>query len=106
MATNEVRKVAVLMVTQQLINMLENDICRQNGIEPFEGWCADGEVFLPTDENGAPVEEAIETESVMMDAFEKIAPHLEDGSEIKIYPDNGLDHGIIENGNVKWLMLK
>lgn len=41
-------------------------------------------------------------ESVMMDAFEKIAPHLEDGSEIKIYPDNGLDHGIIENGKVKW----
>ena len=42
-------------------------------------------------------------ESVMMDAFEKIAPYLEDGSEIKIYPDNGLDHGITENGKVKWL---
>lgn len=42
-------------------------------------------------------------ESVMMDAFEKIAPHLEDGSEIKIYPDSGCDHGIVENGKVKWL---
>ena len=43
-------------------------------------------------------------ESVMMDAFEKIAPYLEDGSEIKIYPDSGCDHGIIENGIVNWLL--
>lgn len=41
-------------------------------------------------------------ETVMMDAFEKIASYLEDGSEIKIYPDSGCDHGIVENGNVKW----
>lgn len=42
-------------------------------------------------------------EWVMMDAFEKIAPYLEDGSEIKIYPDSGIDHGIVNNGNVNWL---
>lgn len=42
-------------------------------------------------------------ESVMMDAFEKIAPFIKDGSEIKIYPDSGCDHGIVENGKVKWL---
>lgn len=42
-------------------------------------------------------------EFVMMDAFEKIAPYIEDGSEIKIYPDSGCDHGIVENGKVKWL---
>lgn len=42
-------------------------------------------------------------ESVMMDAFEKIAPYLEDGSEIKIYPDSGCDHGIVNNGIVNWL---
>lgn len=79
MATSEVRKVAVLMVTQQLINMLENDICRQNGIEPFEGWCADGEVFLPTDENGAPVEEAMETEYVKeaMRLVKEVAPLID-----------------------------
>lgn len=43
-------------------------------------------------------------ELVMMDAFEKIAPYLEDGSEIKIYPDSGIDHGIVNNGNVNWLL--
>ena len=43
-------------------------------------------------------------ESVMTDAFEKIAPFLEEGSEIKIYPDSGCDHGIVENGKVNWLL--
>lgn len=41
-------------------------------------------------------------EQVMMDAFDKIAPYLEDGSEIKIYPDCGCDHGIVKNGKVIW----
>lgn len=41
-------------------------------------------------------------ESVMIDAFERLAPYLEDGSEIKIYPDSGLDHGVVENKKVIW----
>lgn len=41
-------------------------------------------------------------ECVMLDAFEKIAPYLEDGSEIKIYPDSGCDKGIVKNGKVTW----
>lgn len=41
-------------------------------------------------------------ETVMMDAFDKIAPFLEDGSEIKIYPDSGRDYGFVENGQVNW----
>ncbi len=41
-------------------------------------------------------------ENVMMDAFEKIAPYLEDDSEIKIYPDSGCDYGYVENGEVTW----
>lgn len=41
-------------------------------------------------------------ETVMMDAFDKIAPFLEDGSEIKIYPDSGRDYGYVENGQVIW----
>lgn len=41
-------------------------------------------------------------ENVMMDAFDKIAPFLEDGSEIKIYPDSGRDYGYVENGQVNW----
>lgn len=36
---------AKIAVTGQLINMLENDIIRGYGVEGFEGWCADGEVF-------------------------------------------------------------
>jgi len=41
-------------------------------------------------------------ENVMMDAFDKIAPFLEDDSEIKIYPDSGRDYGYVENGQVIW----
>jgi len=37
--------VAIKAVTNQLINMMYNDIIEENGIEGFEGWCADGEVF-------------------------------------------------------------
>ena len=32
-------------VTQQIINMLENDILSENGGESFVGWLEDGEVF-------------------------------------------------------------
>ena len=42
-------------------------------------------------------------EGVMMDAFTLIAPFLEEGSEIKIYPDSGCDHGLVEGGKVVWL---
>ena len=41
-------------------------------------------------------------EGVMMDAFDKIAPFLEDYSEIVIYPDSGRDWGYVEDGEVTW----
>ena len=40
-----IRDVAVKAVTGQLVNMLVNDILHNNGLEGFEGWCADGDVF-------------------------------------------------------------
>ena len=39
------RQVAVRKVTEQLINMLYNNIICDNGTEGFEGWCEDGDVF-------------------------------------------------------------
>ena len=42
-------------------------------------------------------------ESVMMDAFEKIAPFLEDGSEIIIYPDSDYDKAEVTNGKAIWV---
>jgi len=41
-------------------------------------------------------------ESLMMDAFETIAPYLADDSVIKILPDSGCDHGTVRNGKCKW----
>ena len=41
-------------------------------------------------------------ESVMMDAFEAIAPYLANGSVIKIYPDSGCDCGTIRRGKCMW----
>lgn len=40
-----IRNVAIKAVTGQLVNMLINDVLNNNGLEGFEGWCADGEVF-------------------------------------------------------------
>ena len=42
-------QVAVREVTNQLVNMLTNNILEDNGTESFEGWCENGEVF-----NGIP----------------------------------------------------
>lgn len=48
MKTREEQAV-VAEVTQQLINMLENNVLNANGNEPFEGWCENGDIF--DDEN-------------------------------------------------------
>lgn len=42
-------------------------------------------------------------ESVMMEAFEAMAPYLEDGSEIYIYPDSDYDQGVVRDGKAVWL---
>ena len=41
--------------------------------------------------------------NVMMTAFEKIAPYLEDGSTITIYPDSGIDKAVVINGKAVWI---
>lgn len=41
-------------------------------------------------------------ETVMMEAFEAVAPYLRDGSRFEIYPDYGADIGVVENGEVVW----
>ena len=42
-------------------------------------------------------------EDVMMTAFEDIAPFLDDGSEIVIDVDEGVDHGVVKDGSAVWL---
>ena len=41
----ERQKAAVVAVTNQYINMLFNNVVNDCGVEGFEGWCGDGEVF-------------------------------------------------------------
>ena len=40
-------------------------------------------------------------ERVMMEAFEEIAPYLEEGSEIKIYPDSDYDYLVVKDGKAE-----
>ena len=40
-------------------------------------------------------------EELMMDAFAEIAPYLEDGSEIKIYPDSDYDYLVVKDGKAE-----
>lgn len=42
-------------------------------------------------------------ESVMMRAFEVMAPFLEDESWIAIYPDSGKDVAIVKGGKAEWV---
>lgn len=37
-------------VAEQIVAMLDNDVINENGFEPFEVWCNDGEVFANMDE--------------------------------------------------------
>lgn len=39
------RQVAVKLVAEQIIAMLDNNILNDCGTEPFEGWCENGDVF-------------------------------------------------------------
>ncbi len=39
------KKDVILAVANQIQNMMYNDINCDNGVECFEAWCADGEVF-------------------------------------------------------------
>ena len=40
-----IHQVAVREVTNQVVNMLTNNVLEDNGTESFEGWCEDGAVF-------------------------------------------------------------
>ena len=42
-------------------------------------------------------------ESVMMDAFDEMAPYLEERSSIKIYPDSDYDHAVVKGGKAVWI---
>ena len=42
-------------------------------------------------------------ESTMIEVFELIAPYLEDGSYLKIYPDSSYDHLVVKDGKAVWL---
>lgn len=45
-------------------------------------------------------------ETVMTDWFDYTAAVLEDGSEFKIFPDNGYYSGVVNNGKVNWSELE
>ena len=60
-----------LAVANQIQNMMYNDITEGYGLESFETWCNDGEVF---EEEGMGKEEAEEC----MALVRKIAPKVDD----------------------------
>ena len=44
------QNLVIVAVAEQIVSMIENNVISGYGIEPFEGWCEDGEVFT---NNGA-----------------------------------------------------
>ena len=67
----------------------------------FSGW--DGEFSENDGELEAGFNASYGWESVMMDAFDEIAPFLADGSSIKIYCDEGIDEAVVANGSSLWV---
>ena len=61
------KKDVIKAVAGQIINMIDNDVLCENGIEPFELWSDEGEVF----DDGANSEEFI---SECMELVRKVAP--------------------------------
>lgn len=68
----EYRKKIVKAVTSQLINMLSNDILEENGLETFEGWCAEGEVYELNGMTEQEVTDAMELTKIVSDKLEDI----------------------------------
>ena len=68
----------------------------------FGGWKGKLEPSTTDEWEYADFDASYGWESVMMEAFEVIAPYLADGSVIKIYPDSGCDHGTVIKGKCKW----
>lgn len=58
-------------------------------------------------QNGEELESSFDCcygwEGVMIDAFNEIAPFLADGSEIRIYPDSGVDKAVVKDGKAVWV---
>lgn len=70
----------------------------------FAGWYAEFDKTAPAGWLTAGFNASYGWEGIMIDAFEAIAPYLEAGAEIKIYPDSGCDHGRVnKGGRVTWL---
>lgn len=61
----------IKVVTNEICNMLCNDILCENGVECFETWCEDGEIF----EGEGYTEE--DTKEIMR-FVEEIAPLVDD----------------------------
>lgn len=55
MKTTEIKKELV----RQIIAMLDNNILNENGVEMFEGWLEDGDVFFNQGWSEADIKEAM-----------------------------------------------
>lgn len=65
------RNEKIKAITEQVINMYDNNVLGDNGAECFESWCADGEVFI---NNGYTDQEADE----IMELVKDMAPTIDE----------------------------
>lgn len=66
--TTEMKKA----IAEQIAAMLDNDVINENGFEPFEVWCNDGEVFSNMDE-----EEGADFVNGCMNLVRELAPMVD-----------------------------
>ena len=75
MTDKEIRQ----QVAGQVVNMLYNDICEDNGTEPFIGWLADGEVFEDSGMTEEEIARAMEIANEIADSVDTLTYKLAPG---------------------------
>lgn len=68
-------------VTEQIINMLTNDIIEENGTESFLGWLENGEVFANNGLSDEEVEERMKLANKVNELVTNLAYWLDKNTE-------------------------
>lgn len=66
----------IVAVAEQIVSMIENNVISGYGIEPFEGWCEDGEVFTNNGANEVFANECMELVRKVSPIVDKLSENL------------------------------
>ena len=66
----------IVAVAGQIVSMIENNVIEGNGIEPFDGWCEDGGVFINNGGDEVFANECMELVKKVSPIVDKLSEYL------------------------------